>query len=59
MALDEPKDNDLVKQEDGYSVVADKTLLEKSGGLLMDYHTGPFKKGFHVRAKNPQEFSAC
>ena len=59
MALDEPKETDFVQEEEGFRVVADRALVERTGGLVMDYHTGPYKRGFHVKAKNQAAGLGC
>jgi Fe-S cluster assembly iron-binding protein IscA len=48
MALDEPKEADLLVQEEGFRLVVDKRLLEETGGLKIDYLTGVFRKGFQI-----------
>ena len=56
MALDEPKEEDEIMQSEGFRLLVDKKLLEESGGVEMDYNTGPFQKGFQVKGKNKTPF---
>ena len=58
MALDEPKEDDVVLEAKGFRVVAEKALVESQGGILLDYLTGPFRKGFQIQGKN-QGKCAC
>lgn len=51
MALDEPKEEDEVLEAKGFKLVASKALVEEQGGLVVDYLTGPFRKGFQIKGK--------
>ncbi|MBI5018515.1 MAG: hypothetical protein HZB55_23900 [Deltaproteobacteria bacterium] len=55
MALDEPTEQDEVKVEAGFRVIIDKALLEQSGTVSVDYLTGPFRKGFNIKANSAQQ----
>ncbi len=58
MALDEPKDEDEVMQSKGFRLLVDKKLLAQSGGVEVEYLTGPFRKGFQIKGKSNVP-SAC
>lgn len=58
MALDEPKEDDEVVQSNGFKLVVNKALAEQSGGVAIDYLTGPFRKGFQIKSAAPSD-SAC
>jgi Fe-S cluster assembly iron-binding protein IscA len=51
MALDEPKENDEIIKYSGFSVAADKELLKQTGGVKVDYLSGPFRKGFSIKSQ--------
>ncbi len=56
MALDEPKENDEVIELEGFNVAADKDLIKDTGGINVDFATGPFRKGFQIKGKNSAAF---
>lgn len=56
MALDEPRDNDKVQQEEGFRLVVEEELLKSSGGLTMEYSDGFFRKGFQIKSKKAGAF---
>jgi len=41
-----------VHEEDGFRIVVNRELLTQVGGIRVDYLTGPFRKGFLVRARS-------
>ena len=49
MALDEPRDDDEVLEQETFTLVADRKLVDESGGVKVDYLTGPFRKGFQIQ----------
>ena len=59
MALDEPRDDDEVSAQEGFTLVADRKLLDESGGITVDYLTGPFRKGFQIKANSSACGSSC
>ncbi len=50
MALDEPKDTDTIIALEKFKLAADKDLLSSTGGVKVDYLTGPFRKGFSIKS---------
>lgn len=49
MALDEPSDNDSVQNENGFDVIIDKNLLNKAGGISIDFsENGWLGPQFHI-----------
>jgi iron-sulfur cluster assembly protein len=51
MALDEPKQEDLVLEREGYRLVFDPEMtgvIRSKGGLKIDYVDQPDQKGFRV-----------
>lgn len=52
MALDEPTSEDEVLQTKDFRLTANKSLLTENGGILIDYLTGPLRKGFQIKSKN-------
>ena len=55
MALDEPTEQDDVKNEAGFRVIINKALLAQSGTVSVDFLTGPFRKGFNIKASAQQQ----
>jgi len=43
-----------VQSEAGFRLIIDKKLLTESGGIEVDYLTGPFRRGFQVKATTQQ-----
>ena len=52
MALDEPKDDDSVQDENGFQLIIQQSLLDQTGGLSVDFLTGPLRKGFQIQASS-------
>lgn len=50
MALDEPKDNDLVVEQEGLSFVVDKKLVNYLPAVTIGYRKGWFGSGLFVEA---------
>ena len=60
MALDEPNDADEVHQEQGFSVVIEKDLLDKLGGVSIDFEQSRwFGSGFRVTATRNASGACC
>ncbi|MFH2009115.1 MAG: hypothetical protein ABI333_21170 [bacterium] len=61
MALDEPNDKDEIQKVDGFSVFAEKQLLEQVGGVTVDYTVTGFGEGFSIKSGNqsPTECGSC
>jgi Fe-S cluster assembly iron-binding protein IscA len=52
MALDEPKDDDSVLDQNGYSILVDpqtRDVVGQSGGLTIDYVDEAHQKGYMLR----------
>jgi len=56
--LDEPKDSDEVVKVNGFSVVAERSLLEQFGGVTIDYMSSGWSEGFRITPGKPTE-SSC
>ncbi|RLB40736.1 MAG: hypothetical protein DRH12_09655 [Deltaproteobacteria bacterium] len=50
MALDEPRENDEVFNNDGITYVIDKTLFEQVKPIKVDFVDSPFGSGFSIQA---------
>ena len=60
MALDEPQDTDEVVDGEGFTVVADKSLVEELGGIKIDYRKSAFGGGFVIQPQGAYSGScAC
>jgi Fe-S cluster assembly iron-binding protein IscA len=55
LALDEPTEQDDVRNEAGFRVIIDKALLAKSGTITVDYLSGPFRRGFNIKATSQEQ----
>lgn len=52
MALDEPKDDDTVTEENGIKFLLDSQtsdILRQSGGLTIDYVDESYRRGYMLR----------
>lgn len=52
MALDEPKDDDAVLDQNGYVLLVDpqtRDVVDQSGGLTIDYVDEAHQKGYMLR----------
>jgi Fe-S cluster assembly iron-binding protein IscA len=52
MALDEPKENDLIIENEGFRVIAEKSLVNEMGGIEVAYRNVGFGGGFVIRGKS-------
>ena len=60
MALDEPKDNDEVHEDEAFSIVVDKQLLTECGGVNIDFRTDAYRgTGFFVEAMKKSGSCSC
>ena len=58
MALDEPKENDEIHEDEAFNVVVDKQLLAECGGVNIDFRSDKFRgTGFFVEAINKPDGS--
>lgn len=55
MALDEPKENDMIFTEQDVTLVIDKDLLEKVNPVLLDYVEAGGLSGFLLTSSLPKE----
>ncbi|MBM9537854.1 hypothetical protein JWG43_12300 [Desulfobulbus alkaliphilus] len=53
MALDEPKDNDKVYEENGLQFLVDENLLEQCGAVKVDFIEAGYRSGFSITSANP------
>ncbi|MBN2496436.1 MAG: hypothetical protein JXR96_17715 [Deltaproteobacteria bacterium] len=53
MALDEPKDDDERFEFDSLEIRIDALLLQKTGGVCVDYVEQGFMRGYRVDPKIP------
>jgi hypothetical protein len=44
-----------VHAEAGFRLIIDKELKARSGDIEVDYLSGPFRRGFQVKASNQSE----
>ncbi len=59
MALDEPKDNDETIDEAGISFLIEKSLLDKTKPINVDFTDGPMGSGFSITSNLPKPESSC
>ena len=61
LTLDESTDKDDTVQLEGFSVIAEKKLLNEMSGVEIDYREGPYGGGFVVRpgAKGESNCGGC
>lgn len=59
MALDEPKENDLVITEQDITFAIDKDLLEKAKPIQVDFVEAGGKSGFQLTSRMQAEGSCC
>jgi iron-sulfur cluster assembly protein len=50
MALDEPKDNDEVFENNGFTFLIEKKLLQEAGTITVDYIISPGGEGFIINS---------
>jgi len=58
MALDEPKDEDDVVENEGIKFVVDsqtRDILSQSGGLVIDYVDEESRRGYMLKLGSPPE----
>jgi len=55
LALDEPKDGDATFEAGGYTLLAEKSLLEATGAISIDMT----EYGFSVDSENPLAAGSC
>ncbi len=53
LALDEPKETDETFEVGTLSIVVEKELLQKTGGIKIDFTSNPFGGGFNITSVNP------
>jgi Fe-S cluster assembly iron-binding protein IscA len=53
LALDEPKETDEKFEFDGLTVIIEKELLGKTGGVCVDFVEQGFFRGYRVDPKTP------
>lgn len=59
MALDEPSDDDHKVEKDGITLVADRDLLDRFGGVNVDFKVHPWGGGGFVVRPSHSPPSAC
>jgi Fe-S cluster assembly iron-binding protein IscA len=55
MALDEPNEQDIKVDQEGYSILVDpqtRDVVDQSGGLTIDYVDEAHQKGYLLRLNN-------
>jgi len=53
LALDEPKDNDKIFNNDSIKFVVEESLIETTGGITVDYVDAGPRSGFGITSVNP------
>jgi len=53
LALDEPKDNDKIFDNDSIKFVVEESLIETTGGITVDYVDAGPRSGFGITSVNP------
>jgi len=53
LALDEPKENDQVFDENGVSFLVDNALMENCGDIKVDFIDDGFRSGFSIQSTRP------
>ena len=60
LALDEQKEDDAVQQENGFHIVIEKKLLDRLGGVAIDFRKNRWMgSGFSVTPLHNEGMSCC
>ncbi|MGL1931637.1 MAG: hypothetical protein OCC45_07725 [Desulfotalea sp.] len=59
LALDEPKDDDKTFTVQEISFLVEKSLLESTGGVKVDFADAGPKSGFTIASTNPMGSGGC
>lgn len=59
MALDEPKDNDEVVQNDGITYMINKDLYDQVKPISVDFVESAYGSGFSIRSNLKKEGGGC
>jgi iron-sulfur cluster assembly protein len=53
LALDEPQDGDTTFHQDGLTFLIDQKLLERYGGIKVDFIEAGYRSGFSITSTRP------